>query len=264
MNQGKIVLSRADAITADILSTMIEKEKSAYCCHDYIRRSSVVTDGDRRQLVDWCHNMVDICSFSREAVAIAMNLVDRFLSVPSAFASEALQDQREFQLLVVCSLYIAIKVNERVAFGSDMFSHISGGGYSVEEIECMEKIILYQMSWRINGPTSLQIALHILSLMSVEETLSPDLLSHLLNEVQYHAENAVRDYKLSIERSSTVALAVLFSAFRELPCNLPVQLFTSLLPILKSFDFDPESKMLIAESFIKLEAGSSASRARMP
>ena len=238
----------------EAITAMIEKEKSAYCCHDYLGGSNVeVTADDRRQLVDWCFALVDRCSFQRETVAIATNLLDRFLSVPSKFASIALQDQRELQLLAMTSLYIAIKTNERVAFSSQLLSAASHGGYTIEEIEDTEKLILYGLGWRINGPTPLQMALHILSLMQVGKIILSESLTDLLNEVQYQTEVVAKDYNMSIQRSSTITLIILFKTFQQFPHDTRIQLFTSLLTVLQSFDFDSTCKRLIASCVLESE-----------
>ena len=263
-----MIYSRLDSVTSLLpqvkseMIAMIDKERSTYHCHDYLCSSNVeVTADDRQQLVDWCLAMVDTCSFQRETVAIAINLFDRFLSVPSEFASVALQDQREFQLVVLTSLYIAIKMNERVAFSSELLSGVSRGGYTIEEIEDAEKMILHGLGWRINGPTPLQMALHILSLMQIGEILSTGSLNDLLNKVKYQTEIASRDYNLSIQRSSTIALMVLFKAFKQLPHDTRIQFFTSLLPVLHSFDFDSNCKRFIASGVLQSERNLNCSHA---
>jgi hypothetical protein len=161
-------------MTADALSVMIQKEQSAYSCNDYLRAydsSDINTAEDRQLLVDWCFAIIDACNFQRETVSIAMNMFDHFLSIQSIESIVALQNQSELQLLAVSSLYIAIKINERVAFSSEFLANISRGGYTVQEIEVVEKIILKGLSWRINGPTVLQMAMYILSLMNVPRFL---------------------------------------------------------------------------------------------
>jgi hypothetical protein len=122
MNQDSNILGRTNEMTADILTVMIEKESTVYHCQDYLSISSCeVTADDCRKLVNWCFSIVNICMFQRETVAIAMNLLDRYLSIPSEFGSECIQDRREFQLLALSCLYIAIKTNERSIQQPDAF-----------------------------------------------------------------------------------------------------------------------------------------------
>lgn len=248
-------LSQDATITADALAAMLEKEQCTYRCNDYLSPlrddPDAVTPEDRHQLADWCFAIIDACNFQRETAVIAMNLLDRFMSISSEPSIAALQDRRELQLLTVTSLYISIKINERVAFPSDFFVTISRGGYSVQEIEETEKIILYYLGWRINGPTVLQIAMHILSLANAHKLLDQETKDSLLNEVQYQTENAVRSYDISISRPSTVALTILFKSFQQLASHDRIELFTQLLPLLQEFDFEKSCKKSIAVGFMR-------------
>ena len=259
MYQNKI-LGNVDEMTASILAAMIAKESSVYHCKDYLSSSSFeVTADDRKKLVDWCFCAVDVCSFQPETVVIAINLLDRYLSIPSKFGSECLQDRREFQLLALSCLYIAIKTNERIAFSSQMVSELSHGGYTVEEIEHTEKIILCGLSWRVNGPTSLQMALHILSLMGIDKLLSKQSVSGVISEVQYQTKKAARDYYASIQRPSTIALTILIKAFQLFDYNTRIELCTALLPVLQAFDFDVKCKRSVAAGYVQSVSGLPAS-----
>ena len=63
-----------------------------------------VTPVDREKIVDWCYAIVDRCRFQRETVAVAMHLVDRFLSAPGARPAQALRDRAEYQLVAATLL----------------------------------------------------------------------------------------------------------------------------------------------------------------
>ena len=151
-------LSRDTEAVAASLSAMIKREFTSYSCYEgYLNPSdpTMVTADDRKKLVDWCYGVVDHCQFSRERVASAMEMVDRFLSTKSTITSisnsadagavravseEALRDQSKFQLLTITALYVAIKVNERVAISSDLFAEMCSQEYTAAEIEDMERV----------------------------------------------------------------------------------------------------------------------------
>ncbi|KAL3786484.1 hypothetical protein HJC23_010650 [Cyclotella cryptica] len=239
--RAETVVADDKIMVAEALSVMIEQERSFYRCHDYLRvnessdrKHNAVTYDDRTQVVDWCFSFVDTLSLQRETVAIAMGLLDRFLSISSA-ASEALDDHREFQLLAIGALYIAIKTNERVAVHGNFFASLSRGGYSVEDIEDAEVLILTGLSWRLNGPTSLQVATHFLSLIHEQVSIVEDTWCFLLDEVQYQTELAVRDYALAIQRRSTIALAAIFNAMERLTRDDRLELFTAISSIIDKF-----------------------------
>jgi len=125
-------LSKDTASVVDSLSAMIQKELTTYSDKGYYlldpsESTIVVTSEDRMALVDWCYGVVDHYQFSRESVASAMEMVDRFLSMPNntTTVDEALRDQNKFQLLIVTALYVSIKANEHVVISSDVFAEMS-------------------------------------------------------------------------------------------------------------------------------------------
>jgi hypothetical protein len=162
-------------------------------------------------MVDWCYELVDTCQFQRETVAVAMDMVDRLLSKSSTTVSEAvLCDRIQFQLLTMTSLYVAIKTSEPTVIGIDFLSSISCNLYSVESIEAMEWTLLHELSWRISPPTCVQMAHHILVLLSKHVCLDKSWCT-ILDEVGYQAEHAVRDYYFVTQRPSTVAMAAILN-----------------------------------------------------
>ena len=236
-------LSRDTAAVAESLSVMMEKELTSYSCEGYLNPAdpTMITATDRQALVDWCYIVVDLCQFSRETVASAMNMVDRFLSTPgssSSTANEALHDQTLFQLLIVTALYVSIKVNERVVMSSAMFAEIIRKVYTVQEIESMERTLLRGLSWRCYAPTACQVGHSILSLILPHTDISEATWGFLVDEMNYLIEFAVRDYYLSTQRASTIALAAILNAMKCISDYKRIELLEALPRIIKCFDFD--------------------------
>jgi len=240
--------------TAETLTAMLQKERTmnVYCgrkssdnddllqqCTSLLVEDVVaaVTWSDRMILVDWCYSVVDKCKFDRDTVAMAMNMVDRFLlsykpQTSCSTTSDATQDnsythdRHHYQLLTMTALYIAIKINEPVAMDPKVFAATSGGIYSVQEIEDMELTILKGLEWRVYASsTSVQMAHYIMASIDIgpylatakqeEETHAMSLMEFILDEVRYQAELAVRDYYFSLVRPSTVAMAAIFNALDQ-------------------------------------------------
>mmetsp|Transcript_1140 Transcript_1140/g.1992 ORF Transcript_1140/g.1992 Transcript_1140/m.1992 type:complete len:302 (-) Transcript_1140:202-1107(-) len=213
-------LSNNASAAAESLNVMMHKEQSIYKICDYLRPSwpaddIMVTEHDRLKIVDWCYSVVDQCQFDRETVAMAMGMVDRFLSKQSNITQDALRDRKQFQLVAMAALYISIKCNEKVALGSGFFSALSHDVYTAEEIEAMEMSILQGLSWRICAPTSIQMAHYILSLTLPHVNLKVSTWGFILDEVRFQTECAVREYCLATERPSTVALAAIFNTLEQ-------------------------------------------------
>eukprot|EP00984_Skeletonema_dohrnii_P015377 scaffold6629_cov171-Skeletonema_dohrnii-CCMP3373.AAC.2 len=219
-------LSRNAEAVADSLAAMIKKELTTkYSCFDaYLLNPSdpnMITADDRMKLVDWCYGIVDHCNFSRETVASAMEMVDRFLGMPSnsvdaaRVSDEALVDQSKFQLLTIAALYTSIKINEKVAISSDVFAEMCSHIYTVEEIEGMERILLIGLSWRCHAPTAHQVGMSILSLLLPYVDMPEATWGFLMDEMKYLTELAVRDYYFSTQRASTIALAAIFNVISD-------------------------------------------------
>src|SRR6056300_402028 len=148
-------ISQTTVSVVERLSAMLQKELTTSSRkRDYLDPSdpTIVTPDDRMLLVDWCYLVVDHCQFSRESVASAMEMADRFLSMPNnnmsaAAVNEALHDRNKFQLLIVTALYVSIKVNERVSVSSGLFAEMCKHAYTEEDIENMELTLLKGLEW---------------------------------------------------------------------------------------------------------------------
>ena len=252
----------ATAVAAS-LSAMMEKELTVYSCTGYlnmIQSSSndsnpntmtMITSNDRMALVDWCYGVVDHCQYSRETVASAMDMVDRFLSTPSnSTADKALRSPDLLQLLVVTALYVAIKLNERVVMSSALFAEITRYVYTVEEIEDMERTLLSGLSWRCCAPTASQIGHSILSLILPHVDVSDASWGYLMDEMIYQIEYAVRDCYFCTQRASTIALAAICNAVIKDGKQISIyehRAFLETLPRIKeSFSFDSTEVIVAA------------------
>jgi hypothetical protein len=243
---------------AESLAVMMNKERTIYRKRDYLSESPSSTvqgfldQEDRTKVVEWCYSVVDICQLERESVAIAMEMVDRFLSnKASTTVMDVLGDRIQFQLLTLTALYVSIKVNMKIALGSDFFSCISRELYPVKDIEAMELKLLKELSWCISAPTCVQVAHHIITLLSMHVTLDTIMEATILNEVDYQAECAVREYYFVTQRPSTVAMAAIFNTldrFEKHKCQDIVHALLSIMETVEEF----ESIEVILATRIKL------------
>jgi hypothetical protein len=257
-------LSRNTEAVADSLAAMIKKELTIYSCHEgYLNPSdpTTITADDRMTLVDWCYDVVDHCQFSRQTVASAMEMVDRFLSMPSNSANaaqvsdEAVRDQIKFQLLTIAALYISIKINEKRAISSVWFAKMSRGVYTAEEIEDMERTLLSGLSWQCHAPTAHQVGLSILSLILPYVDIPEVTWGFLMDEMKYLTELAVRDYYFTTQRKSTIALAAIFDVISDMSTKDHQELFGAFLSIvMECFDFDHSNQIDAARAKLSLLA----------
>ncbi len=264
-------LSRNTQAVNATLATMIKSELTTYSCSHsagYLDSSDpkVITADDRLKLVDWCYDIVDHYQLSRETVASAMEMVDRFLSMPSNSADaarvsdEALSDQSKFQLLIVTALYTSIKLNEKTVISSDLFSEMCRRIYSAAEIEEMERTLLCGLSWRCRAPTAHQVGMSVLSLLLPYVDIPEVTWGFLMDEMKYLTELAVRDYYFSTQRRSTIALAAIFNVIRDCVAVEGQKLLGSYLRvIMECYDFDYPLQLAAARRRLdSLNAQSSA------
>lgn len=179
-----------------------------------------------------------------------MDMVDRFLSIPSnSTAEKALRSPDLLQLIVVTALYVAIKLNERVVMSSSLFAEITRYVYTVEEIEDMERTLLSGLSWRCCAPTASQVGHSILSLILPYVNVSDASWGYLMDEMIYQIEYAVRDYYFCTQRASTIALAAICNAVKDgkQMSFHEHRVFLAALPRIKeSFNFDSTEVIVAA------------------
>jgi hypothetical protein len=126
-----------------------------------------------------------------------------------------------YQLLAVSALYIAIKIDGQVIFSSRTLAALSQGTYSVENIEAMERTILYCLSWRVCAPTAIQVGYAILELMMYqvrEDSATVVKISRwesIREELAVQTEDAVRDYQLATQSPSIVAFMAIWNAIEN-------------------------------------------------
>jgi len=255
-------LSRYTETVADSLAAMIEREltdPTTFSHEGYLNPSdpNMISADDRRKLVDWCYSIVDYCELSRETVASAMDLVDRFLSMPSnsvdaaRVSDGALRDHSQFQLLTIAALFTSIKVHECVALSSDVFAEMCSRAYTAEEIEDMERILLSGLSWRCHSPTARQIGLSILSLILPYVDIPEETWGFLIDEMTYLTELAVRDYYFTFERTSTIALAAIFSVISDTSTEERRELGAFSRVIMECFKFDHSKHIAAARTRLR-------------
>ena len=221
----------ASMVEADFLRELLKKEldfsREEHDGYLYNQDSNMISNEDRMALIDWCYGIVDHCRYSRETVALAIEMVDRFMflsndtvssdddAINSNVSDEIRSDKFKYQLLTVTALYVAIKINESTVVSSDLFADICREAYTKKEIEDMERILLSVLSWRCRAPTALQIGQTILSLIFLHSGMPDEICDLLADEMKYQTELAVRDSYFSTQRPSTVAVAAILYAIQN-------------------------------------------------
>jgi len=205
------------------------QEKTAYNCCDYLHdlvnckkedENKTVDEKCRHKMVDWCYEVVACCNFSTETAIMAISYLDKFLSTKQGNSS--LYDKRDFQLVSMCSLELAVKLNETTELDMHSLSKLSGGFYSEGDISDKEIEVLFALDWKMSSPTATVFAEHFLELLphTVDHSVKQTLLIHSREQT----ECATRKYIFSLYKPSIVGLASVLNAigmvdFGQMPEN---------------------------------------------
>jgi hypothetical protein len=228
--------------TVENLKMLLRQEADCYSpCEDYLSltaesfpdSSDRVSEAWRRKLCEWAFEVVDHFNFDREVVSFALNYLDRTVAIKVHSSQESL-GKRDYQLLAVTSLYLAIKLHgeiddidsprRKLRIGA--FTELSRGFFQEDVIEKTERDILSALKWRVNPPTYLRLINTFLRLCpqwSDHEHTSPYLavLGGMNDVARYLSELALCVSSFSFDcKASVTAYAAILCAIEALKPNM--------------------------------------------
>lgn len=195
----------------DRISAMRLQEGKTTRCRNYF--TYFVNRSCRKAMVDWCFIVVDSFDLSRETVAIAMSILDRYLSSGKGKSVEALQKKNKFQLATITSFYMAVKIHEPVKLGIGMLIKLCRGFYKESDVIATEQDILFSLDWRVcvSSATPMEYVRHFLEMLP--EWM--DVADVILENATKHTDCATKDIYFSTCRASTVGVACLAGALND-------------------------------------------------
>jgi len=208
----------------DRIAIMLIQEENEYSCFDYLaaneairRKAAKPVDADCRvKMCEWCYQVVDFCKFRRETVGIGMSYLDRYMC--SKKGKKALGDRKEYQLVAMTCLYIAIKLHEPLEMETSLLADLSRGCYTEMEFANMEKFILEAIEWRVSGPTPLAFVLHYISFLP--DIISSSVVEAIFDYARYQTELAIGDHYFVKSKPSVVGMAALLNALEGMDTAL--------------------------------------------
>jgi Cyclin, N-terminal domain len=167
-------------------------------------------------------------------VYIALNYLDR--SANHWFENSETQiTKREYQLLAVTSLYMAIKIHgetdcthQRRKLKIDAFCELSRKHFDVTMIEDTERYILSALNWNVNTPSALKYISTFLSLCPKWEPSShhvqyASVIGCIYDVARYLTELSVCQSDFSFTcKTSVVAFASILLAMENLQPTMPL------------------------------------------
>mmetsp|Transcript_1599 Transcript_1599/g.2200 ORF Transcript_1599/g.2200 Transcript_1599/m.2200 type:complete len:299 (-) Transcript_1599:99-995(-) len=235
-------MSRQDKAKEE-LWTMLEQEASSYIIKfDYLAAIKIkndgaggkdeLTEGFRRLVCGWLFEVVDHFNYDRDIAAIATYYIDQTTAIQMQKQDKTVQ-RREYQLIGVTSLYLAIKLHggHEDASRPDIqsFANLSNSQFSVKEIEGKELEMLTMMDWHLNPPSSSRVVVNLIYFIpeyweedetsggksSKAEISSIFEVSRYLTELSLHVSEIFFKYK-----SSEIAFAAVVCAMDALKDKL--------------------------------------------
>merc|ERR1711862_743370 len=197
----------------------LSRQERFYQSVDYLKLRKdtclAVDEHCRFIMTNWCYQVLDYCDASQETGSMAISYVDRFLS--SKKGSFVLNDKSHFQLAVMSSLLLAIKIHESSKLETDTLSKLSRGLFSSEDINAMEQSILSALSWRLCPATPYAFLEFFLDLLPPLLPI-PTKLS-IMKSSQKQITLASTYYSFTMEKASSIAFAALLNAMDENRCS---------------------------------------------
>lgn len=213
-------------------------------CHDYLQVSNLVppdqvservNEGWRRKICEWSFEVVDHFNFDREVVSVALHYLDLVVAMKTKADGVAIL-RRDFQLIAVTSLYLAIKLHgetdvtegPRKKLKITAFVELSRGFFDVETLEAEERSILLALKWHVNPPSTLRFVATFLRLLpqwsNYDGTpVHPTLPQSIFELSKYLTELSVCVSTFSFEFNfSTIAYAAILAAIDALHDKTPL------------------------------------------
>lgn len=262
---GKRKVREQESVVEHIQVLLASESKGYPCCKDYLSKERAeeqgsiedcINEGWRRKLCEWCYEVVDHFRFDREVVSIALNYLDR-----SAASIAGPMEKKDFQLLAVTSLYIAIKTHgltenfdgPRRKLKIEAFTQLSRGIFSVETIEAKEREILSGLGWKVNPPTKIRFISYLVRLLPAW-TVDGNMRSHsracntMYELSRYLAELSVCVSKFSFSyKSSVIAYASILCVMDVLADDIPYDVRLSFLhTIAETTGLFPDSQEVLS------------------
>ena len=134
----------------DIWDLMVKKETGMYKrsnAETILARHPALQPRMRAILLDWLIEVCEVYRLHRETFYLAVDFIDRFLSVAPAIPKNRLQ------LIGVTCLFIGAKIEEIYPPKLQEFAYVTDGACTEEEILQMELMILKGLNWGLSPMT---------------------------------------------------------------------------------------------------------------
>lgn len=199
----------------DIVANMLQQEATTYKRKDYLtlilpsKLNGETIDGSWRQrIVEWMYGVVDHCNLRRESVAVATYFLDL------ASCHDLVRCRKDFQLVAMTSLMLAIKLNDSTMVKLDSMVKLGRGLFNEEDVIATESRMLMAFQWHVHPPTPVCFMRQLLRLLPVETT---PVARYIIVEVtRFISEISACLYKFIKYPASSMAFASIIIAMERI------------------------------------------------
>jgi Cyclin, N-terminal domain len=190
----------------------------------------------RRQMMEWAFLVVQSFEMDREVVAVAFNLLDRYVPLEMSRvvrSSDGVNEDAtimlppitrdDYQLYAMTCLYTAVKVGEPYPrkLAVEALVAMSRDFYTAHDVIYTERDILKVLQWRVHPPTAMTFARHFVAAhlllaasSATAAAAAPQDKDHLYAICVKITEMALADPSFLSFHNSTIGLAAVLHAVR--------------------------------------------------
>lgn len=136
----------------EVWRVMIEKDQEYKRDSNYLDKHPKLRPRMRSVLLDWLIEVSEVYRLHRETFYLAVDFVDRYLSIKSNIAKDRLQ------LVGVTSLFVASKIEEIYPPKLNEFSYVTDGACTEDEIIGQEVLLMQALNWKLSPVTPISWA----------------------------------------------------------------------------------------------------------
>lgn len=204
----------------EVWSNMLQKDRK-YCRDPlYFRKHSFLQPRMRTILLDWLTEVCEVYKLHRETYYLALDFVDRYLSIKHDIAKQRLQ------LVGTTALFIAAKTEEIYPPKISEFAYVTDGACTESEILDQELLMLKTLDWKLT-PITINSWLNIylqLSCVASEKSSCRKETFHLPNYPQEEFIKVAQLLDLCVLDTGSLQFSYSILAASALNHMLPVKI----------------------------------------
>ncbi|KAF6200104.1 hypothetical protein GE061_006405 [Apolygus lucorum] len=178
-----------------VLANLLRSEDSYICSSSYFQCvQTEITPQMRRTLAEWMLDIVCLHDCSEGVFTLAMNYVDRFLSVVP-------MDSSKLQALGATCLLIASKMRQTTPLSPKLMEFYTSHSSSARAIRSFEFLVSAKLKWDLLAVTAPDFLPHLLCRVPLQEGLTDMVLRHANTFITL----ATREHKFCMYPGSIIA-----------------------------------------------------------